>query len=332
MAGVGSERRLGKRRGRARRLSVKSISKLVAASIAIVFIIALGSVWMSSRPIYTPTATSPLPTQTPTQPHTEPTRPVSNVGIIDQFYSENQSFTDEAIELMKSRGMSVSVHKDKEVTVELYRKLPTFGYNLIVLRVHAGISVRPKERLTFLFTAEPYSTSDYVYEQLSDQITPGVINPDVGEPPVFTVGPMFVRMSMEGNFNGATIILSSCLGLYNQYLAEALIEKGASVFISWNEIVSLDHTDKAALTLLKALIVEKRSVKEAVAKTMWEVGPDPTYGGILLYYPPDRGGSTLVLELRFEPSEHRWVQCSGCMEIIGVSRVLKRSSDMPVLC
>lgn len=273
--------------------------------IAIVSIFALGSLWLASRRTYLPkTAGPPEASQTPTQPQGL-IRQLASVGIIDQFYSESPSFTDEAVQLLKSQNISVNTYRTKEVTVELYRKLPTFSYDLIVLRVHAGILERLADNQTFLFTTEPFNTSSYVWEQLLGEIMSGVITPGVGEQPVFTVGPLFVRLSMEGSFNGTTIILSSCLGLYNHYLAEALIEQGASVFIGWNKTVSLEHTDKATLTLLKALVIEKTSVKEAVAKAMKEVGPDPTYKSILLYYPPDRGtpataASGIMLSHRFE--------------------------------
>ena len=187
------------------------------------------------------------------------------------------------------------MHRSDEVTVDLYRQLPTYGYKLIILRVHAGISEELPEHPTFLFTSEPYSMSKYVFEQLSDEIMGGVLNPEVEERSVFTVGPMFVRVSMQGNFDGAAIILSSCLGLYNEHLAKAFIDKGASVFVSWNEKVSLQHTDRATLVLLRALIVEKTSVQEAVRRAMKEVGPDPTYKSVLTYYPSIRGASSIWL-------------------------------------
>ena len=186
------------------------------------------------------------------------------------------------------------MHKSGEVTVELYRRLPTYGYRLIILRVHAGICERLEGEPTFLFTAEPYTPGKYVYEQLTDQVMSGVINPDRPENPVFTVGPAFVRMSMEGDFHGAIIILSSCLGLHNTLLAEAFIERGAFCFISWDEKVSLHHTDRATLTLLRALIDEGRRIREAVNKVMEEVGTDPAYGCVLKYYPPESGDSFFV--------------------------------------
>lgn len=211
------------------------------------------------------------------------------MGIVDQFYSQSPGFTDQVVGFLEEHGITYKVHRDADVTIELYRKLPTFGYRLIILRVHAGVSEELEEHPTFLFTAESYTTGEYVVEQLTDQVMSGVMNPDRPENPVFTVGPMFVRMSMEGDFRGATIVLSSCLGLYNHYLAEALIEKGARVFMSWDEKVSLEHTDEGTLTLLEALLIERLTIKEAVEKVMEDVGPDPVYNSKLRYYPPESG-------------------------------------------
>jgi len=281
----------GKRYGKARKGRRLSLAWILVF-ITIPFIVLAGLGWIAQRP----EAPSPKPAQPPgitlppTTTSSPPPPPAAMVGIVDQFYSESPGFTDQALEFLGSRGISVKVHRDKDVTVGLYRRLPTYGYRLIILRVHAGVCERLKDHPTFLFTAEPYTTGKYTVEQLTNLVMSGVIDPDRPESPVFTVGPDFVRMSMEGDFGGASIVLSSCLGLYNQYLAEALIEKGGKVFVSWDEKVSLEHTDKAALLLLKALVEEGTTIREAVEKVMEEVGPDPIYGAVFKYYPPQAGG------------------------------------------
>jgi hypothetical protein len=68
-------------------------------------------------------------------------------------------------------------------------------------------------------------------------------------------------------------------------MAEAFIEKGAKVYISWNGSVSASHRDQATTQLLKHLITEKQTIKQAVTETMKEVGSDPAHGSILQYYP-----------------------------------------------
>jgi hypothetical protein len=215
--------------------------------------------------------------------------------IVDSFYSSDPQFTDGATELLKSVGTNVDLYKDENVTVDLYRKLPEFGYSLIVLRVHAGILGRDPTAPTFLFTNEEFG-GKYLLEQMSDQILSGVINPDdPTEKPLYTVGPLFVKISMEGNFRDSVIILSSCLGLYTNELAEEFIHKGAKAFISWNGKVDLSHTDEACTLLLKILTEERLTIGEAVEKVMTQIGQDPTYGSELKYYPQE--ASNLKLEL-----------------------------------
>lgn len=103
--------------------------------------------------------------------------PTAVVGIVDQFYNESPSFTDQAVRFLDGRGISVKVHRDEEVNVELYRNLATYGYRLIILRVHAGVCGRLEGNQTFIFTAQKYATGSYMFEQLTDQIRSGVPRP-----------------------------------------------------------------------------------------------------------------------------------------------------------
>ena len=260
------------------------------------FLVAAVLLWVWSRPSHTPSIGSVTQTTEGwTSAATHLAQPSAIVGLVGQFYNQSPSFTEETSKLLRARGLSVRIHKSDEVTVEFYRRLPTYGYRLIILRVHSGISEWLPEHPTFLFTSEPYSASKYVFEQLSDEIMGGVLNPESDEESVFTVGPMFVRVSIQGNFDGAAIILSSCLSLCNEHLAKALMDKGASVFVSWNEKVTLEHTDRATLVRLKALIVERTSVEQAVRRVMKEVGSDPTHESYLKYYPSSKGASSIWL-------------------------------------
>jgi len=208
------------------------------------------------------------------------------VVIVDGFYSLKPDFTDEVTDLARATGLNVDVYKDSEVTVDLYSKLPALGYSLIVLRVHAGILGRDADAPTFLFTNEPYDAGRYFLEQTTDQILGGKIDVDNSEEKsVFTVGPVFMRMSMKGSFNNSVIILSSCLGLFTNTTAETLVWKGARAFVSWDEKVDLEHTDRACSLLLRLLLEEGKSLGEATEEVMARVGQDRIYGSKLRYYP-----------------------------------------------
>jgi hypothetical protein len=214
--------------------------------------------------------------------------------VVDSSYSSSPQFTDGATAFLMSKGIHVDVYKDENVTVGLYKQLPAHGYNLIVLRVHAGLLQTDPTAPTFLFTDEPYSAQAWWSEQLEGQVMGGKIDPsNSSEQSLFTVGPAFVAASMQGNFTNSVVILNSCFGLYTDQLADAFVKKGAKVFIGWDEKVSLTRSDEACNLLLKALIDEKMTVSNAVEKVTSEVGEDTTYNSTLEYYPKEAGNLVL---------------------------------------
>lgn len=215
------------------------------------------------------------------------------VTIVDAFYSTSPQFTDNLVGLLNSSGVESQTYKDN-ITVEFYRTLPNITRTILVLRVHAGVFARDPTSPTYLFTTEPYDAGRYFVEQLSAQVLSGVLDPEnKSETPVFTVGPAFITASMQGNLSNTIVILSSCLGLYNNQLAQEIVKKGAVVFISWDEKVSLYHTDQAISLLIKTLVQDRGTVDEAVTKVMNEVGRDQTYNSSLEYYPREAGNLRL---------------------------------------
>jgi hypothetical protein len=200
----------------------------------------------------------------------------------------NQTFIQTATNILETANYTVGYYAGEEVNVEFYRNLPTHGYSLIVLRVHSTASeATGTGGPVTLFTSEPYSTTKHVYEQLTDQLCGVAYSREQGEKGIkyFGIGPLFVSQSMKGRFQNTTIIMMGCEGLDNPSMAQAFIEKGAKVYISWSLPVSGSHTDKATKQLLKHLITEKQTIKQAVTETMKEVGPDPAWGSILVVYP-----------------------------------------------
>jgi len=215
-----------------------------------------------------------------------PERPLEfKAAIIDQLaiFSPESAFVEEARKTLTSAGFTVRHYAPREVTVDFYRKLPSLGYRLIVLRVHSAVS---DDGGVYPFTSEPYSESEYPFEQLMGYVGKGSVTKD--PPYYFAISPSFVTYGMEGNFRGAIIILSTCHGLCSPKLADRLIQRGASVVVGWDGLVDLPHTDKATVVLLKAL-VKGFTVMQAVEDVMKEVGPDPQYGSLLRYYPPKSG-------------------------------------------
>lgn len=215
-------------------------------------------------------------------------------AIIDQvsLTFPNETFTQTALEMLEQKNYRVDYYSGEKVTVDFYRKLPTYGYQVIILRVHSS-AVEPQgkeytEAPVCLFTSESYSTSSHVVEQLNDELM--IASYSMSQPELcFAITPAYVESCMEGRFQNTTVVMMGCEGLSNNRMAEAFIANGAKTYISWNGSVSSSFTDEATIQLLQHLITENQTINQAVEDTMREVGPDPTFNSQLSYYPSGAG-------------------------------------------
>jgi hypothetical protein len=212
--------------------------------------------------------------------------------IVDQLSltQPNPDFVESATGLLQRAGYVVDYFPGEQVTVEFYRELPTHDYDLIILRVHSGISSevdvttgeKASAEYVALFTGEPYSENKYPDEP---ERSLGKATYYEGAPPLFGIGPEFIAQSMRGSFDDALIVLMGCDGLRSQTTAQAFLDRGASAFVSWSRSVSVDHTDAATVRLLEKLLIDRLPVGDAVTQTAAELGPDPSYGAELRVLP-----------------------------------------------
>ena len=224
--------------------------------------------------------------------------------IVDQlsFTDPNPEFIDQATAMLGAAGYEVDYVPPDQVTVDFYRDLPRRGYDLIVVRSHStqgrvrrtpiqsanGAPMAGEAETTDfsvgLFTNETYSTRAHLDEQRAGQLAHMSYpqSPERGQ--FFGFWPEFVQGGMRGNFHGATFVLMGCGGLSTTGMAQALVDRGVSRFISWDDLVTAAHTDRATERLLKHLL-DGRDAGDAAAQTMAEVGPDPAFGGRLAAYP-----------------------------------------------
>jgi hypothetical protein len=224
-------------------------------------------------------------------------RPSPNNGgelkaaIVDQLssVSENEIFVANVTEELENYGFEVDLYQGDEITVDLYRQLPTHGYKLIIFRAHSGLLAEDEEVMvkTVLFTNENYSQSKYLAEQLNDRLLMARVGE--GYPMVFGIPPEFIRESMEGQFDDAVVIMMGCSGLFLRDLAPAFIDKGASVYVAWNGSVELYYVDEATPYLMRQLCSGNLTIEEAVDSTMDGIGPDPEHRAGLKYYPSASG-------------------------------------------
>jgi hypothetical protein len=215
-------------------------------------------------------------------------------AIVDQLYNlqPNEALISEVTQQLEDYGFGVDLYKGDEVTVDFYRDLPSYGYSLVIFRVHSGI-LGPQGRMierTRLFTNEPYSETKHVTEQLTEQLVKARINEHY--PWVFGIESRFIKASTEGRFRDTVVIVMGCATLYLDDMAEAFIQKGASTYLGWDATVGLGHIDKATSTLITNLCADL-TIHKAVAETMNVVGPDPDYFAYLRYYPGESGNQTI---------------------------------------
>jgi len=224
----------------------------------------------------------------------------NNVGglravIVDQLSSvrENETFVTNVTGELEDYGFEVDLYQGLNVTVALYRQLATHGYKLIIFRAHSGLLAENEETKdrTVLFTNEGYRQFEHYEDQLRDRLVMARVGE--GYPMVFGIPPKFIGESMEGRFDDAVVIMMGCSGLFMRDLAEAFVDKGASVYVAWNGSVELYYVDEATAYLVGQLCSGNQTIEEAVASTMDIIGPDPKHGSGLEYYPSDSGDKTL---------------------------------------
>ncbi len=264
---------MGVHNGRRKSGKRKSRKKLAYGAIAVIFVLACFFVYFSLN-------SSP-----------------PEVAIVDHlsFFPEqrNPTFVNACKDILEISGLTWAYHNGEEVTVNFYRNLPTYGTSLIILRVHSAIMRTEQGTISILglFTSERYSVEaakKYREDILDDRLVRAFFTE--GQEEYFGIVPKFVEESIKGDFKNTIIIMMGCEGLgYDELtytdMAEAFIKKGAKVYIGWDGIISLDHTDQATVHLLQSLLLHKRTINGAVTETMEMVGKDPTYNSTLQYYP-----------------------------------------------
>jgi hypothetical protein len=213
--------------------------------------------------------------------------------IVDQLseLEPNESFIAHVSQTIMNYGFDqIDVYQGEELGLKFFIDLPQKGYGIIILRVHSGLIGEGEEQIEgcWLFTNEPYQQAfKYTDKRLTRKIAMGRI--DEEHPPVFAIGSNFVTGSMNGEFSDALVIAMGCRSSKDDELAEAFISKGASAYIGWSGLVSLDHTDEITLKLIDNLCQKKLTLEEAINATVAEVGAEPSYDTTLRYYPLDSG-------------------------------------------
>ena len=224
---------------------------------------------------------------------------LNKAAIVDQLYlrEPNPELIAAATRILESYGFEVDVWQGTDITVDFYRKLPSLGYKFILLRVHSGLLVSLEGDkvitldTTYLFTAENYTTMRYQADQLTDKVSNALM--EENSPLVFAVNSEFLK-NAEGEFNHTVVLAMGCESYKYNDMPAVFIEKGASVYVGWNDVVSLEHVDEVILNLLGNLCTANMTLSQSISLTMEEIGADPYFGSYLKYYPLKSGDKTVA--------------------------------------
>ena len=201
---------------------------------------------------------------------------ILNAAIIDQLHDgmPNTDFQQNATEYFKTAGYDVDLYTTKDVTVDFYKKLPSMGYEFIVIRSHAT-AYYFKYASEALFTGEKYSIKKHSADQLSGHVgsaatfrvgTMQNMSRDiVANQTYFVIGSKFVDEKMVGKFPGSVIVLAGCYTASSEVLSQSLLDRGASVVVGWDDIVLSRQNDKVILAFLEKMLVDGELVSEAVS-------------------------------------------------------------------
>lgn len=217
-------------------------------------------------------------------------------AIIDQLFNTNinVTFSWTARNILTDGGFQPHYFEggSPNDNVNFYRSLPEQGFKVIVLRAHSALN--PATGDLAIFTSEGWDDERALTTYLADILADRLAKVRVTENSTayFGITYKFVR-AMQGDFNGAVVIMMGCDGMADKNMVEAFIEKGASVVIGWTGPVDAGHTDAATAVLLRLFVSEKYTVSQSVRETLAEVGEDPYYGSSLDYYPATAANSTI---------------------------------------
>ena len=119
--------------------------------------------------------------------------------------------------------------------------MPNRGYRLLILRVHTPRLKEADGTLgdeAALVTSDAYDPQKPVSKKLAPYLVRVYALTDWPLREMYGVTDGFVQTLMEGNLQGATVILTGCSGLRTEKLARAFVSRGAKEVIGWDGLDS----------------------------------------------------------------------------------------------
>ncbi len=102
--------------------------------------------------------------------------------------------------------------------------------------------------------------------------------------PYFLIGAKYVDEIMEGKFSNSLIVLGGCSTLANPTLADALINRGASSVVGWDNLVGNTNNDNTMLAFLENHLIDKMEITDAVDEAMNKIGKSTKFETVFLVH------------------------------------------------
>ncbi|MDP9237609.1 MAG: hypothetical protein M3P30_09485 [Chloroflexota bacterium] len=212
-------------------------------------------------------------------------------AIVDQLAGTdpNQTLIDDLRDRLQRSGYVVDYYSPASVTVDLYKRIFGGDYSLTILRSHSA-SHRSVDgfdlKAVSLFTNEPYRADLYLSEQRASRLYRAWYPGDASGQAYFSVRPQFIEYSAAGRFpQGSVVVLLGCAGLSSEGMARAFVDRGVNAFISWDQNVTVDQDDAAALPLISHLVSDGMNARDAVAAANREIHADSGASARLAAFP-----------------------------------------------
>ncbi len=197
----------------------------------------------------------------------------TNIVLYDQLSTVQSTveFREGLAELCIKNEYVLDYRNASEVTVNLLKRTPQT--RVLIMRMHSGVF----EEQVWLFSGEEYSESNHVMDQVRGIVH--IAGCSSTSEVMFAVGEDFFEENW-GDLSGCLIVLMGCEGLWDDGLADVLVEKGAVTVLGWSCPVSIDESDQVTLELVRQLL-EGKELGSAV--------DDVDQQGSLVFYPSSAG-------------------------------------------
>jgi len=215
----------------------------------------------------------------------ETTLKIKKAVIIDQLYRDipDPHYQNQTMRYLLDAGYDVDLYTTEDITIDFYKELPSMDYEFILFRTHS-LAIYGKNPSEWIFSGELYSNKVHISETLSGQLSPGVPFIVTEDQTItysealnerhFMIGSKFIDESMVGHFPESVIILGGCETMPHELLAEALVKRGASSVIGWNELVGSGYNDRVITSLLEEILVNGLEIDQAIELVMEDFKKD----------------------------------------------------------